>query len=156
MEQGARYNCISRLANRRNACKIRRVLRFLRIILVIAGCIHLSGGHHGVLQAIAWGKMIVDYSSEKGLKDGIRETFDGKHPCDLCRSIAANREESDSPLRQSPQDVAGLKLKDVLPCRILELRKPRSTDLADVSFSEPDPGLHRFRPAPDMPPPRNA
>lgn len=40
------------------------------------------------LQGIAWMGMLARYSTEFGLSEGLRKTFDGKHPCTLCRRIS--------------------------------------------------------------------
>lgn len=42
-----------------------------------------------VLQSVAWVGMIVSYSQKASLKMALAETFDGKHPCCLCKAIAA-------------------------------------------------------------------
>ena len=42
-----------------------------------------------VLQSVAWAGMIVSYSQKAPLKTALAETFDGKHPCCLCKAIAA-------------------------------------------------------------------
>lgn len=41
-----------------------------------------------LLQLIAWLSMLVRYSSQHGLVSGWRMTFDGEHPCVLCRAVA--------------------------------------------------------------------
>ena len=52
----------------------------------------LVGGHWAVLQATAWVSMLVKYSESEGVEVGITKTFDGKHPCDFCLSIAKNKQ----------------------------------------------------------------
>lgn len=37
--------------------------------------------------------MVIDYSKTEGVEAGIAKTFDGKHPCPLCLSIAKNKEK---------------------------------------------------------------
>ena len=44
-----------------------------------------------VLQSVAWAGMIVSYSEKSPLKMALAETFDGKHPCPLCKAIAAGK-----------------------------------------------------------------
>jgi hypothetical protein len=39
------------------------------------------------LQSIAWTAMIVDYSKRGSLCEAIKQTFDGAHPCSLCRIV---------------------------------------------------------------------
>ena len=53
-----------------------------------------SGLPQGILQTIAWGKMISSYSEQSGLEEGLRKTFDGQHPCNLCERIAQSRPDS--------------------------------------------------------------
>lgn len=48
----------------------------------------LVNGHFGVLQAVAWGKMLWSYTHENGsLLVAAKQTFDGDHPCHMCDSI---------------------------------------------------------------------
>ena len=37
-----------------------------------------------LVQEVAWTKMLVSYTQEKGLARGVMETFDGRHPCKMC------------------------------------------------------------------------
>lgn len=132
-------------------------MRFVRIILVLTGCLHLCGGQYGVMQMFAWGKMLVDYSSEKGLVAGLSETFDGQHPCELCKSIAtAKKENLNSPQPLSKNDAKGLDLKNFLPAKLAGLATPRSTYFQSPSFLSPEEAALRFLPAPEIPPPRLA
>lgn len=62
--------------------------RLGRKSLVVA-LIAMLSAHWAFLQTIAWTGMIVCYSEHASLKVALRETFDGKHPCPLCRAIAA-------------------------------------------------------------------
>jgi len=52
----------------------------------------LMGGPLAVLQITAWVGMLVKYSEAEGVEVGISKTFDGKHPCSLCLSIAKNKQ----------------------------------------------------------------
>ncbi len=45
------------------------------------------GGHWVVLQSAAWARMLVDYSRDASLAVAIEKTFDGQHPCSLCKRI---------------------------------------------------------------------
>ena len=53
--------------------------------------LQILGGHWAALQVTAWVGMLVKYSQAEGVQVGISKTFDGKHPCDLCVSIAKTR-----------------------------------------------------------------
>lgn len=46
-----------------------------------------------MLQIVAWSNMIVEYSSNDGLIEGAKKTFDGAHPCCLCKAIASGKKE---------------------------------------------------------------
>lgn len=48
-----------------------------------------------VMQTAAWSRMLVSYSSEAGLVEGVARTFDGEHPCPWCVRIQAAREALD-------------------------------------------------------------
>ena len=46
------------------------------------------GLHWAVLQSAAWVGMAVAYSVEKGsVVEGLSDTFDGDHPCPLCKLV---------------------------------------------------------------------
>jgi hypothetical protein len=48
----------------------------------------------GLLQTVAWGLMLTSYSQESGFGEGLKKTFDGQHPCSLCKRIAQTRPDS--------------------------------------------------------------
>ena len=59
------------------------------------------GAHWGVLQIAAWASMVSVYSAEKGLVVGLKETFDGEHPCAMCKKISTAKgkdSQQNSPL----------------------------------------------------------
>lgn len=134
-----------------------RDLRFLRFILVLTGCLHLCGGHYGVVQMFAWGKMIVDYSSEKGVVAAVSDTFDGEHPCELCKSIAkAKKDDTKLPRPPAKTDGKGFELKNFLPAKLAGLSEPRPDPYRPAPFLSPEDAKLRFLPRPEMPPPRLA
>jgi hypothetical protein len=59
----------------------------------------IIGGHWGMLQTVAWASMIWTYTTQDGsMLEGAKRTFDGAHPCSMCRSIqSAKKEEKQSP-----------------------------------------------------------
>jgi hypothetical protein len=73
--------------------------RFAAVLCAMA-VFQLMGGHWAILQATAWVGMLVKYSESEGVEAGISKTFDGKHPCDLCLSIAKSKQ---SEKKQSTQ-----------------------------------------------------
>ena len=67
------------------------VRRLLGCIVMIAALFLSVGGHLALLQGVAWATMIRDYSRTGSLTQAVEKTFDGKHPCPLCKKIAAQR-----------------------------------------------------------------
>jgi len=60
--------------------------------IVMAVSLFLSvGGHLALLQGVAWATMIRDYSRTGSVTAAVEKTFDGKHPCPLCKKIAKAR-----------------------------------------------------------------
>jgi hypothetical protein len=106
----------------------------------------LIGGHWAVLQATAWVGMLVKYSQSEGMEAGISKTFDGKHPCDLCLSIAKNKQTEKK--QSSRIDVAKIDL--VASAQRWVLQPPRdSWCLRSTSVS-----LLGCDSSPPVPPPR--
>ncbi|MCL4180100.1 MAG: hypothetical protein KJ072_20425 [Verrucomicrobia bacterium] len=78
--------------------------RHLATVLAIASVLLASGGHWLLLQSVAWGGMLISYSTRTSISEAISRTFDGKHPCKLCRVVQAGREkETDRPTLPSPR-----------------------------------------------------
>lgn len=45
------------------------------------------GGHWAFLQSVAWVTMVVDYWKDAPISVAVQKTFDGKHPCKLCKLV---------------------------------------------------------------------
>lgn len=98
--------------------------------------------------------MIQDYSAEKGLVIGLKETFDGKHPCERCHKIVegqnSEQKQSSVPLEkliQAPKWVSEFAL-NVLP-------EPVWNSVLDVSHaSNSETFSAQWQSAPPTPPPR--
>jgi hypothetical protein len=74
-------------------------VHLFRKLTAIALCL-LMQGPAMLVQEVAWVKMLVSYTQERGLKRGVIETFDGEHPCSLCKKAAELRQQ------EQPQDPA--------------------------------------------------
>jgi hypothetical protein len=88
------------------------VLSFrIRQIVAVWCCLQLLGGSYGVLQTIAWSRMIVTNTANDGLIEGIQKTFDGEHPCEMCCQIkqAKQRDSAPDPIRDLLQKDAAVK-----------------------------------------------
>ncbi|PYK23151.1 MAG: hypothetical protein DME59_17920 [Verrucomicrobia bacterium] len=63
------------------------VLRCIcRVITIFALCCAI-GLHWIALQSLAWTTMVIDYSKREPLCQAIAQTFDGAHPCSLCKMV---------------------------------------------------------------------
>ena len=61
------------------------------------------GGHWVFLQSVAWVGMVVSYSQNSSVSEALTKTFDGKHPCKLCKVVEQGKkqqEEHDIPLQK--------------------------------------------------------
>jgi hypothetical protein len=54
-----------------------------------------------VLQSLAWVSMLVKYSRQATLAQAVEMTFDGKHPCRLCRIVQQNQAHERQPQPKS-------------------------------------------------------
>lgn len=58
---------------------------------MIVAVLAASGTHWMVFQSIAWTTMLADNLHTTSLSQAIARTFDGKHPCCLCKEIARSK-----------------------------------------------------------------
>ncbi|MBE7503391.1 MAG: hypothetical protein HS113_24500 [Verrucomicrobiales bacterium] len=63
-------------------------LKSLSVLLLVLSL----GLHWAALQTVAWAGMIVAYAKEGTVREAISKTFDGEHPCPLCKAIEQGRE----------------------------------------------------------------
>lgn len=117
--------------------------------------VHLIGGHWGVLQVVAWTKMLRAYTQEKGLVEGVKETFDGAHPCPMCHHIEKAQQEEQ---KQNPVPTKELeklvKWFGAAPEETGELALKWSHETARQVFSTPSQSQSQWSGRPPFPPPR--
>ncbi len=58
------------------------------------------GFHWSLLQSVAWVGMMVNYSCQGSVKDAMVKTFDGQHPCPLCKLVRAGKKSEKPPEAQ--------------------------------------------------------
>ena len=115
----------------------------MRLGVSVLLLISLSGAHWWVLQSIAWSGMIVSYSATSGFAKGIEETFDGDHPCRMCKAIKQAREaetqqaDSLAPAQQSVELLGLAPQADPLPSRKAFPKAPSSGSHQDLIASRP-------------------
>ena len=66
------------------------LLRFGKCLLICA-LVFSIGGHWAALQVVAWTGMTVSFSQQDTLGAALSKTFDGKHPCKLCKVVSAGK-----------------------------------------------------------------
>ncbi|NBS52603.1 MAG: hypothetical protein EBS96_08310 [Spartobacteria bacterium] len=124
-------------------------LRSVRIIacsMMGVALFFAIGGHFALLQGIAWTSMLRDFSRSESIATAIDKIVDGKHPCGLCKKIAAARQsQSQDPLLL----VSTKKFSDFITPLISVLMAPLSRPLVyarvpapmmeDLFFSPPVP-----------------
>ncbi len=59
------------------------------LILALLGA---TGTHWVMLQSIAWAAMLTENAREATISEAFEKTFDGKHPCSLCKEIAKGQQ----------------------------------------------------------------
>jgi hypothetical protein len=125
--------------------------------MVLFGCLHFVGGPLALVQVVAWGNMIAQYSGESGIIKGVQDTFSGDRPCRLCCKISEARESD--PENKKPvipnKDQGPLKcLTEMLPLHEEVISAPLAMILAASSFAQPSELGDTFGSAPPSPPPR--
>jgi hypothetical protein len=118
--------------------------RFGRGFLIVAVSLSI-GVHWAALQSVAWVSMLVEYSQHASVATAIAQTFDGQHPCTLCKQILASQTapKKDGPLLT--------KARPDLICatRTIVLLTPfRDLDFFQVQLKK----VARFDPPPTPPP----
>ena len=72
--------------------------------LIIAVCLALSLGLHWVLlQSAAWVGMAVSFSQTEPITEALSKTFDGKHPCKLCKLVKEGQQAEQKQERKQTQ-----------------------------------------------------
>ena len=66
----------------------------------------ITGAQWAALQAVAWTTMLAGNLRTQSFSQAVSETFDGRHPCPLCKAIAAGKKsekkaDAVSPLNKS-------------------------------------------------------
>ena len=64
-------------------------------MLVVLALVGAIGGHWAVLQSVAWVGMTFRYVQTDSIGVALRKTFDGQHPCRLCKAVEAGKKSED-------------------------------------------------------------
>ena len=66
------------------------LVRLARLLVVLMLATTL-GAHWALLQTFAWTAMLADNLRSESLTEAVVKTFDGKHPCCLCKAVKEGR-----------------------------------------------------------------
>ena len=121
--------------------------RFAKRFMVLA-LVLVTAGHWALLQSIAWVGMAVSYSQNGTLKEALVKTFDGQHPCKLCKAV---QEGKKSERKQAPQKPI-IKLDFFCPAASAAMKRTALLPVSTYSTA----AISGRAEAPPKPPPRQA
>jgi hypothetical protein len=106
------------------------------------------GLHWSFLQSLAWTTMLAGNLTTTSFSAAVQRTFDGKHPCALCKAIAKGRSSE-----KKPDTLLSLKKFEALNQAVAMIVSPPASfpliEAQQTSFAA-------FAHAPPTPPPRAA
>jgi hypothetical protein len=109
------------------------------------------GLHWTVLQSAAWVGMVVAYSKDASIGEALEKTFDGEHPCPLCK-IVETGSKSDN---ENDKQTAFSKIKKIdLMLATIEALVVPAPEVPDYLPHTQQPVSRKYAPA--VPPPRVA
>ena len=126
--------------------------RYLTLAIIL-----LMQGPALLVQEVAWVKMLVTYSQERGLKRGVRETFDGKHPCKMCaKAVELRKSEGQGDPRNLPPEKKSQRLSwgEMVPAKWLDVPQNSATDVVTISAAGTSGIPGRGKESPSLPPPK--
>ena len=120
--------------------------------MMVLGLMVSIGLHTVVIQTAAWAGMLVSYSLKSGsVVQAVSETFDGEHPCELCKLAQQQADPEPAEDKQAPKVDGKLKvhlIAEVIPAVVISAPPPLVfTTAAEVR-------LCVLQHTPDTPPPR--
>jgi hypothetical protein len=119
--------------------------RFGHILLIVA-LLAATGAHWTVLQSVAWTTMLADNLRTASFTQALERTFDGKHPCLLCKQITAGKKSEKK--AEFPLQFKQLEFTHAATCFIFAA--PADFWLAGASVASPQTLTH----SPPVPPPK--
>lgn len=121
--------------------------RFTRIIAATLLALFL-GVHWFALQSVGWASMLVSRTQTAGWQEAVRTTFDGEHPCEVCKLVSAGRKAEKLP----SVEFKVTKIEAGVPSDQVEIPEPPAVAGVPVALVDLPPSL---RSVPSLPPPRS-
>jgi len=111
----------------------------MALVLALACSIGL---HWDVLQSVAWVSMLAHNLRSLPVREAVTRTFDGKHPCVLCKAVAAGKKTESRGIFPVFNTLEGVMGGDALRCirvsSYWELRWP-DLEAEAIPVSPPTP-----------------
>ena len=129
------------------------ITRYLRLVAVLLACLSV-GLHWSAVQVVGWVGMAVEFSRTRPVADALEMTFDGKHPCVLCKLVQNHGPLSDQEPQSPPESKSDFKLlvASIWENPLVSLKPP--AEIAALPDEPRRASLARERPP--VPPPRHA
>lgn len=100
---------------------MRSALKAITVLVLVL----TLGLHWALLQTVAWTGMIISYSRDATFTEAVSKTFDGEHPCKMCKIIKKGRGE-EKQQQQKQESKPDSKIKLALPEIAFSLISPAS------------------------------
>jgi hypothetical protein len=123
----------------------RPLLRLAQVLLVLAAFC-LVNGPDFLAQGVAWSTMIIDYSASDTVASAVAKTFDGEHPCRLCKQVD---EHQRSPQKRAVESSLRKLHLCCVPGEVFELGAPIPAEFPCIDARDV-----RLSVQPPVPPPR--
>lgn len=121
---------------------LRRLSKWVVVLMLTLSL----GVHWAFLQSVAWVGMVMSFSQKATLAEALAKTFDGKHPCKLCKAVQEAKQS------EKKQDVLKVEGKKEF-CFDSTISIPRPPSAFMLLFVPSDSALSRTD-TPPVPPPR--
>jgi len=122
--------------------------RKLGHLFVIVALLTATGGHWAVLQSVAWTTMLAGNLRTDSLEVAVTKTFDGQHPCNLCKVVSAGKKSE----KQTESPTLAKKLEFISARPVFVFVRPQGFRL----LPELEIFFHQSSSQPPVPPPRSA
>lgn len=115
-------------------------------LFVVFALVFSTGAHWAALQTVAWTTMLARNLCSDSLSEAVSKTFDGKHPCCLCKAIAAAKKSQ----KKSEAVSSVLKMEFPPAAEAMNLFPPARFEI----FPEQNRFAESLSSKPPSPPPR--
>lgn len=112
-------------------------------MLLVAALAISIGLHWVLLQSVAWVGMVVSYAQSAPLGEALSKTFDGQHPCKICKVVKEGKKsEKQQEFQKSAAKIdffLARSLVKIFPPVVAPSRAPMCVEMSALIFSPPVP-----------------